>query len=126
MRGVVCTPGGQPSSYSQRLVGSEFRLTADALCQELLGIKPNYCEKILQQQAYGFKKWHSDALAHRRTVQIFRQKGLVEDYVIRAYFDRLRLQMTGESAFCRKCILNYDRMNPTNDPRPQLAIVHLR
>lgn len=73
--------------------------------------------------AYGFLRRHSDRLANRRTVLISPRKGLVESEVIRAFFDRLKLQLAGTEALSPSCILNFDETNLTNDPGSKLAIV---
>ena len=47
----------------------------------------------------------------------------MESEVIRAFFDRLKLQLTGTEALSSSCILSFDETNLTNNPGSKLAIV---
>ena len=144
VRGGVRSPGGQPSfsAAQEEIFVRHLEALSDWLIPISVDMLLEYVESFLEANqitvkrfkdnkpgkdwGYGFLKRHSTRLARRRTVNITPRKGLVEADVVRRFFDRLKLQLSGDGAFPPSCILNYDETNLTNDPGNPWLIVRRR
>ena len=144
VRGGVRSPGGQPSfsAAQEEIFVRHLEALSDWLIPISVDMLLEYVESFLEANqitvkrfknnkpgkdwGYGFLKRHSKRLARRRTVNISPRKGLVEADVVRRFFDRLKLQLSGDGAFPPSCILNYDETNLTNDPGNPWLIVRRR
>ena len=117
MRGSVRTPGSQPAfSTGQEKVFVQHLLTLrdwlvpiyvkqlilyvdSFLRTNRVTVKMLRNNKAGKNWVYRFSKTHSDCLTRRWTVNISPWKVLMETNVLHAFFDRFKLQLTGDAAF---------------------------